>query len=114
MSLLTVLNGCGLVLASNGIVTSRPWHASDMQKFLDENYPVGTDENKLVTEFTKHGYELRKSDCPSSDCVRYLQVKPKCSWLFGTFEGMEISWQASSDEKIQSIKQRKKMCLYTP
>jgi len=107
------LSGCAIF--SKEFKPSHAWHAEDLDQFLAQNYPIGSDEKKLISDFTAHGYELheRKTPCVEESCTKSLSVPAYCSWFFGARYGVSIQFNTDADRRIKNISSRKIVCLLT-
>ena len=99
------LGGCTIIF--NTPRESNAWHAKDLETFLEENYPIGSDEKLLIRDFTDHGYKYDRDS-------RTLTAEAYCSWFFGVSYGVVINWLPHKG-KITSITSRKiGPCLLLP
>lgn len=109
---------CGCYInpfVDNHFQPSTAWHAQDLDTFLIENYPEGTDEKKLISDFILHHYEYSSYNCSSPQtCNKNLSAKGYCSWMKGAQETINISWKSDSEGKIKTIKSFKSYCVLSP
>jgi len=94
---------------------STAWNAQNLEKSLEKNYPIGSDEKELISDFTAHQYKYSENKCLNSlPCRKYLISAGYCSWWRGVENEMVIEWASDDKGKIKDIRSYKTVCILTP
>src|SRR3990167_6022618 len=89
------------------------WHAHDLDIFLKENYSVGTNEKKLISDFTAQQYKYSGYTCSDPlQCQKRLTSPSYCSKDMPT--SFSVQWIADIKGTIKKISSSETNCYARP
>lgn len=99
--------------AENSYTRPTIWHAHDLDIFLKENYSVGTNEKKLISDFTAQQYKYSGYTCSDPlQCQKRLTSPSYCSKDMPT--SFSVQWIADTNGTIKKISSSETNCYVRP